>query len=40
MCVCGCVGGCDTYVIYIYIYIYIYHIYTDISSKDKFHREK
>ena len=38
MCVCGWVGGCDTYVIY--IYIYIYHIYTDISSKDKFHREK
>ena len=36
MCVCGWVGGCDTYV----IYIYIYHIYTDISSKDKFHREK
>ena len=38
VCVCVWVGGCDTYVIY--IYIYIYHIYTDISSKDKFHREK
>ena len=26
MCVCGWMGGCDTYVIYIYIYIYITYI--------------
>ena len=30
MCVCGWMGGCDTYVIYIYIYIYIYITYIQI----------